>query len=158
MAFTYSGVVLFVADIKRATVFYQDSLGQEILFDHGPCVAFKSGFSLWERDRAAEVALPEGSDTAVLEGHGFELYFEHESIETAEAAVREWGLPFVHPMIEQPWHQRCFRFRDPDGHLIEVAEPMPVVLRRYLDKGLSPEEVASETSMPLEVVQAIAGT
>ena len=34
------------------------------------------------------------------------------------------------------------RLRDPDGHLVEVAEAMQTVVRRFLDSGLTPDETA----------------
>ena len=157
MEFAFSGCVMFVGDIARATAFYRDRLGQEILFDHGPCVAFKSGFSLWQSAAVAEVVFGGADSGPELAGHGFELYFEHADIEAAARAVGEAGAEFVHPLVEQPWKQRCFRFRDPDGHLVEVAEPMPVVIRRILAAGQTPEEIAALTSMPVEAVRAIAG-
>jgi hypothetical protein len=57
---------------------------------------------------------------------------------------------------EQPWGQRVFRVYDPDGHIVEIGEPMPVVIQRFLAQGMSAEEAAERTSMPLEIVQKIA--
>jgi hypothetical protein len=49
-----------------------------------------------------------------------------------------------------------FRVYDPDGHIVEIGEPMPVVIHRFLAQGMSAEEAAERTSMPLEIVQKIA--
>lgn len=42
------------------------------------------------------------------------------------------------------------RFYDPDGHIIEVGETMPSVVRRFLAQGLTLEEVAQRMDVPLE--------
>jgi hypothetical protein len=62
----------------------------------------------------------------------------------------------VHPVVEQPWGQRVFRVYDPDGHVVEIGEPMDAVIRRFLEQGMTVEEAAPRTSMPLEIVRAIA--
>ncbi|MDX9802546.1 MAG: hypothetical protein RBS96_00715, partial [Dehalococcoidales bacterium] len=54
-----------------------------------------------------------------------------------------------------PWGQRAIRFYDPDNHIIEIGEPMPAVIRRLLKSGISEEEVAKRTSMPLEEIVKI---
>jgi len=57
---------------------------------------------------------------------------------------------------EQPWGQRGVRVYDPDGHIVEVGEPMWVVVQRFLAQGMSAAAVAERTSMPLAVVEQIA--
>jgi hypothetical protein len=64
----------------------------------------------------------------------------------------------VHPLREQPWGQRVLRVYDPDGHIVEVGEPMPAVIMRFLAEGLSPEAIAQRTAMPLDIVQQVAST
>ena len=36
------------------------------------------------------------------------------------------------------------RFYDPDGHLIEVGESMKMVIKRFLDRGMTMEEIAEK--------------
>ena len=59
-------------------------------------------------------------------------------------------ISYVHPVHQQPWGQRAMRFYDPDGHIIEVGETMPSVVRRFLAQGLTLEEVAQRMDVPLE--------
>jgi hypothetical protein len=77
-------------------------------------------------------------------------------IETVVARLVDADVPVVHPLREQPWGQHVIRFYDPDGHVVEIGEPMPAVISRFLGQGLSVEEVARRTSMPLEIVQQMA--
>lgn len=79
-----------------------------------------------------------------------------DDMDEAIARVSRSGARFVHPLVEQPWGQRVFRIYDPDGHVVEIGEPMDVVIRRFLKQGMTIEEVAPRTSMPLEIVKAVA--
>lgn len=40
-----------------------------------------------------------------------------------------------------PWGQRVIRFYDLDGYIIEVGEDMKTVINRFLDSGMTIEEV-----------------
>jgi hypothetical protein len=71
---------------------------------------------------------------------------------------QETGVEFVHPLREQPWGQRVVRVYDPDGHIVEVGEPIPVFVARFLGQGMSMEQAAERTSVPVEVVQQIAAS
>jgi catechol 2,3-dioxygenase-like lactoylglutathione lyase family enzyme len=51
--------------------------------------------------------------------------------------------------------QRVFRVYDPDGHIVELGEPMPVVILRFVSQGMSAEAIAQRTSMPVPIVQQI---
>ena len=44
------------------------------------------------------------------------------------------------------------------GHIIEVGEPMSVVVSRLLGQGMSVEQAAERTGMPVEAVQQIAAS
>ena len=51
-----------------------------------------------------------------------------------------------------------FRIYDPDGHIVEVGESIPVFVARFLSQGMSIEEVAERTSVPEYAVREIAKT
>lgn len=44
------------------------------------------------------------------------------------------------------------RFYDPDMHIIEVGENMKTVCKRFLDSGMTPEQVAKRMDVPLKFV------
>ena len=46
------------------------------------------------------------------------------------------------------------RFYDPDRHIIEVGENMKVVCKRFLDSGMTPEQVAARMNVPMKFVSA----
>ena len=49
-----------------------------------------------------------------------------------------------------------FRIYDPDNHMLEIGEPIPVFVSRFLAQGMSVDEVVDRTSVPKEAVQSIA--
>jgi len=143
--------------MNRSRQFYEGLLEQKVELDHGECVAFAGGFSLWQADHASRILFGRAGTIAMAGvDHRGEMYFEAEDMEEALALVSRSGARFVHPLVEQPWGQRAFRIYDPDGHIIEIGEPMAAVIRRFLKQGMAIEDIAPRTSMPLEIVKAIA--
>lgn len=63
-------------------------------------------------------------------------------------------INYVHPMVEHSWGQRVVRFYDPDKHIIEVGENMIMVVRRFLNSGLSIEETAIRMDVPVDYVKS----
>lgn len=149
--------VIFVKDIDVARRFYEDLLEQKVAMDFGPNVGFESGFALWQVDHAYEMVFGAPTDDATPLGRkNIELYFETDALDDVFARITAAQVQLVHPPHEQPWGQRAFRIYDPDGHIVELGEPMPVVVIRMLASGLSMEEAAQRTGMPLEVVREMA--
>jgi catechol 2,3-dioxygenase-like lactoylglutathione lyase family enzyme len=158
MTMTFSGPALLVADIAVSRAFYEDVLGQAVLADHGPHVAFAAGFSLWQADHATGVIYGGTRQRPAMLGTGnLELYFESEALDADHDRVSGLWKDIIHPVQEAPWGQRGFRLHDPDGHVVEVAEPLPMLVRRLLADGLSVEEISARTSIPAEAVAAMAG-
>jgi catechol 2,3-dioxygenase-like lactoylglutathione lyase family enzyme len=149
--------VVFCRDIAASRRFYEDLLGQEVEMDFGPNVGFKGGLALWQVEHAFQMIHERASEsTDPLGRQNLELYFETAELEAASARFSKAGVEYLHSLREQPWGQRAFRVYDPDGHIVEVGEPMPAVILRLLGEGLPTEAVAEKTGMPIEIVQQIA--
>ncbi len=157
----YKNTVIFVVDVEKSKNFYIDVMNQEIEMDFGRNVGFKSGLAIWKSDYAINLI----NQAARSEIHKIssnqkdiaklELYFETPEIIKFQTSLKEEGIEFIHECITQPWQQRALRFFDPDGHIIEVAEPMSVVVLRLSKEGLTPEEIHEKSMMPLEVINEI---
>ena len=63
-------------------------------------------------------------DTAGYGRRNVLYYFEDDDIDACFARIKD-RVELIHPIVKQAWGQRVFRFYDPDGHAIEVGEPMP---------------------------------
>ncbi len=153
MNIQFQSAVIFVKDIQTSRTFYENILGQKAIIDHGPNVGFE-GFALWQADHASQV-IGNGSAPDKLGQHNLELYFESGELDAILAKFNETNTSFVHDIREQPWGQRVLRVFDPDSHIVEVGEPMPVVILRFASQGLSVVEIAERSSMPIEIVKQI---
>ena len=87
-------------------------------------------------------------------GNNFELYFEEDDFDKFADKLKECDIEYVHPIIEHSWGQRVVRFYDPDKHIIEVGENMKVVCKRFLDSGMTPEQVAERMNVPMKFINA----
>ncbi|MBN8950621.1 MULTISPECIES: VOC family protein [unclassified Rhizobium] len=113
----------FVSDIARSKVFYRDLLGLKILNDFGNFVLFDTGFAIHEGKSLEQTIWGKSSETSASYGRrNVLLYFEHEDVDAAYAAIAP-HVDLIHPVEEQEWGQRVFRFYDPDGHAVEIGEP-----------------------------------
>ena len=156
MNISFEGPAVLVSDIARSRNFYETVLGQEVLADHGPHVAFKNGFSIWQADLAVPV-MTQGRKqfSGSLAHDNFELYFECADMDGAWDKAMAAGAEAIHGIVEQPWLQKGFRIADPDGHIVEVGEPLPALVRRLMAGGMTAQEVHERTSIPLEGVLAM---
>lgn len=157
MHITFEGPAIMVTDMQASRAFYEGLLGQEILADFGENIPFKSGFSIWQADHASEVIFSGRQPRpAQLAQDNFELYFECTELDALWERITDTWDDIIHPILTAPWGQRGFRLRDPDGHIVEVGEPLPILVQRLLKEGLTPEQIAERTSIPVEMVTAMA--
>ncbi|QEH67641.1 VOC family protein [Cellulosilyticum sp. WCF-2] len=146
----YQGCLLAVKDMEISKNFYEKVLQQKILMDIGVHVTFE-GFSL-QQGYAELIGVP--SDSVQEESNNFQVYFEVEDLDTVYTGLKRTpGILWVHEIREYPWGQRDVRVYDPDKHIVEIAEDMGVVIKRFIGQGMSVEEVAERTMFPLEVVK-----
>jgi predicted enzyme related to lactoylglutathione lyase len=146
----YQGCLLAVRDISVSKHFYETILHQNIVMDIGSHVTFE-GFSL-QQGYAELVGVAVDSVKEPL--HNFQVYFEVEDLDKVYAEIKNIsGLQWLHEIKEYPWGQRDIRIYDPDKHIVEIAEDMNTVIKRFFSQGMSAEEVAKRTMFPIEVVK-----
>lgn len=154
MEVKYVCPLISVRNVNKSREFYENVLKQEVEIDHGENVAFKGGFAIHDVEHFQSL-------TGVsMFGKSFnkdfmELYFEVDDINKLEEKLKSLNVKFVHKIREQPWGQRVMRFYDPDNYIIEIGEPLELVIKRFRDMGLSFEEISTKSSMPIEFVKMI---
>jgi len=119
-----SMITLGVNDLDSSIKFYQEGLGFPRL-DFGPGVAFfklnGTWLSLYPRESLAEDA------TVPAEGNGFESFTLAHNVcsETEVDGVIEQAVSVGATLVKKPqkvfWGGYSGYFKDPDGHLWEVA-------------------------------------
>jgi len=88
-------------------------------------------------------------ESILKNSHNMELYFEEDDFDRfVEKLEQRNDIKYLGEGVkEAKWGQRSIRFYDLDGHVIEVGENMKMVVRRFLDSGMS----LAETSKRMEV-------
>ena len=97
----------------------------------------------------------EYTGSAPLGQQNFEVYFESDDIEAAWQELQAAGVTVIQPLYEQPWAQRTLRIADPDGHIVDVGEPMPLAIKRLAAEGLDYAAIHARTMMPVPVIEKI---
>jgi catechol 2,3-dioxygenase-like lactoylglutathione lyase family enzyme len=147
---------LFVKDIEISKQFYIGILGLSVNLDFGKNVIFKNGFAIWEINEnhiiPSTLGLKRLTDSSV---NRMEIYFETENLSQIFETLKINNIRFLHEIHEETWGQRTIRFFDPDNHLIEVGESMKQFVGRFYKKGLTIEQVAARTSVPVEDVKRL---
>lgn len=118
-------VVVIVADLDRALDFYVGVLGLPLAHRSGPFAQLDTGrtrVALFERESMARTLGVEELSVPSVDAPAFELGFKVEDVDRAfRELVRAGVTPVVEP-TDRAWGQRTAYLRDPDGHLVELAQ------------------------------------
>ena len=150
----FKNPLLVVSDMEKSKKFYKDVLGLRVILDFGANVTLTGGLCLQTKETWMGF-IDAKEDEIIFGGKNAEIYFEEDDFDAfAEKLKDSKNIVYVHPVIEHRWGQRVVRFYDPDRHIIEVGENIKFVCRRFLDSGMTEEEVAVRMDVPLKFVQA----
>ena len=147
----YVCTLIAVMDLEKSKEFYCDILEQKVIQDFGANVLLSGGFALQTLETWKDF-IETKEEEILFGGNDSELAFEVDDMYGFVSKLRSFGVTYVHPMKEHSWGQRVVRFYDPDKHVIEVGENMAVVVKRFIDSGLTAEETAKRMDVPMEYV------
>ncbi|MGG5343956.1 glyoxalase/bleomycin resistance/dioxygenase family protein [Enterococcus sp. AZ192] len=148
----FDSPMIVVENIEASKVFYQEVLKQKIKVDLQSYVIWEGDFSMMSIDQWKEAT--HSSIKVISENNSFELYFEEEDYDAFILHLKEYPtIRYLHDTKEFPWGQRGLRFYDVDHHIIEVAESMTSVAKRFLALGYSIDETAEKIMFPREFVE-----
>lgn len=126
MNIEFSHSIVFVKDIQVSKAFYSEVIGLKVVQDHGTIVLFENHLAIhqahelvvtvWKADAPPDADQPQGRRNLLL-------YFETDELENTFARLKD-QVKLIHPIERQAWGQMVFRFYDPDGHAIEIGEPL----------------------------------
>ena len=119
-------VILIVKDLDRSLRFYTGVLGLKLGHRSGDYAQLDTGatrLALYTRSAMAKT-LGMSLESAALNAPGFEIGFKVIDVDaTFSELVARGALPLVSP-TNRFWGQRTAYVRDPDGHLIELAQEL----------------------------------
>lgn len=146
-----NSTMLVVADINKSVDFYKKVLGLHVIMDFGANKTLTGGLALQTVETYKEFI---GTNEICFGGNNFEIYFEEDDFDEFADKLKECDVEYVHPIKEHSWGQRVVRFYDPDKHIIEIGENIEIVCKRFLNSGLTPEQVAERMDVPMKFVNA----
>ena len=118
-----SAITLFVNDLQAAARFYADVFELPVVYADADSTVFRFGgtlVNLLQRDAAAELVEPavtgdpSGGPVAVFT-------LQVADVDARCARLVELGVTLLNGPIDRPWGPRTASFRDPAGHVWEIA-------------------------------------
>ncbi len=146
----YKGTLITVRDIEESKKFYQELLGMKVVGDFGANVQLEGGLFLQTLNTWSQFI---DDKEVFLKNNAVELYFEVHNIDEFYEKLQGLNVEYVHELIEHSWGQRVIRFYDPNYHIIEVAEEIKMVVKKFYDSGMTIEQVAQRMDVPMDYVQ-----
>lgn len=147
--------LIVVKDLKESRKFYEDILGLKVEMDFGANIVFEGGFALQTQESWLSFIDKKNEDIK-YNSNNAELYFEEDDFDSFIIKLEGIkDLNYVHKTIEHRWGQRVVRFYDLDMHIIEVGENMCSVAKRFLDSGMTVEQVTLRMDVTIDYVNEL---
>lgn len=117
--------VILTCDVAGTAAFYQAHFGFRPVFTSDWYVHLQFG-----ADISVNLAILDSQHDTIPEGartpaSGLILNFEVEDPDVVHREAEAAGLPILVPLRDEPFGQRHFITRDPNGVLIDIIKPIP---------------------------------
>ncbi len=117
-------ITLFVEDVEAAKRFYRDTFGLPIHYEDHASAVFRFGSTLV--NLLAETEAPELIAPAAVApadaGARMQLTIAVDDVDAVCAELSRRGVELLNGPIDRPWGVRTAAFRDPAGHIWEIAK------------------------------------
>ena len=112
-------ILIVVSNIERSKRFYHDLFGLQVIRDFGDNVILSEGLVLQGQDNWEKL-----TEFNTVIGNASELFFEENDLGAFLLSVDKYPekIEILGDIRENSWGKRVVMLKDPDGHLIEVAE------------------------------------
>jgi catechol 2,3-dioxygenase-like lactoylglutathione lyase family enzyme len=119
-----TAITLFVEDLAATKAFYQNAFGLPIHYEDEASAVFTFGNTLINLLVATEasglIAPAEVADPAA--GARVQLTITVDDVDALCAELTSRGVELLNGPIDRPWGIRTASFRDPAGHIWEIAK------------------------------------
>jgi len=119
-----AAITLFVEDHSEAKRFYDEVFRLPVVFEDDVSVVFKFGGTLVNLLQASEAPeLVEPASVASADtGVRFQFTLEVDDVDAMCEELKSRGVELLNGPIDRPWGIRTASFRDPGGHIWELAQ------------------------------------
>ena len=117
-------ITLFVEDLAAARAFYREAFGLPVVFETEDSAVFRFGntlVNLLQITSAPELIGP-AAVAAKEAGSRFQFTIEVEDVDALCAELKRRGVALLNGPMDRPWGIRTVSFRDPGGHIWEIAK------------------------------------
>jgi catechol 2,3-dioxygenase-like lactoylglutathione lyase family enzyme len=120
-------ITLFVEDLERSKLFYQDIFGLSVFFEDENSAVFRFENTLINllKIPAARDLIKPGVVASPEAGSRFQFTIPVADVDAACAELAAHGVELLNGPMNRPWGIRTASFTDPGGHIWEFAQPLP---------------------------------
>jgi catechol 2,3-dioxygenase-like lactoylglutathione lyase family enzyme len=117
-------ITLFVEDLDAAKLFYREVFGLPVTFEDDNSAVFTFGETMINLLRAPEAyELIEPAKVAGPDaGSRMQLTLAVDDVDAMCAELVSRGVELLNGPMDRPWGIRTASFRDPGGHIWEIAK------------------------------------
>ncbi len=119
-----SAVTLFVEDLESSKRFYQKVFDKGVVFEDNDSAVFKFGdtlINLLKISQAPELVEP-GKVASLEAGSRFVFTVKVDDVDAMCEQLRSRGVELLNGPVDRPWGPRTASFKDPAGHIWEIAK------------------------------------
>jgi len=118
-----AAITIFVEDLAAAKRFYSDVFRLPVFFEDDSSAVFKFGetlVNLLKASEAPELVAPATVATADS-GVRFQFTIGVDDVDGMASELQSRGVELLNGPMDRPWGIRTASFRDPGGHIWEIA-------------------------------------
>ncbi len=118
-----AAITLFVEDLAAAKGFYGDVFQLPVVFEDDNSTVFKFGDTLVNLLEASEAPALVAPATVAPPDAGvrFQFTLDVDDVDAMVDELKSRGVELLNGPMDRPWGIRTASFRDPGGHIWEVA-------------------------------------
>lgn len=120
-------ITLFVEDLQRSKLFYQDVFGLPVTYEDEDAAAFKFENTIINllKIPAARDLIEPGAVASRDAGSRFQLTIWVDDADAVCAELETRGVALLNGPKNREWGMRTASFADPGGHIWEIAQDLP---------------------------------
>ncbi len=117
-------ITLFVEDLAAAKRFYGEVFELAVVFEDDDSVVFSFGNTIVNllRATAAQGLIEPATVAAPEAGSRLQLTIEVDDVDATCVELTARGVQLLNGPMDRPWGIRTASFRDPGGHIWEIAQ------------------------------------
>jgi catechol 2,3-dioxygenase-like lactoylglutathione lyase family enzyme len=118
-----AAITLFVEDLEAAKRFYEEVFALPVVFEDDNSTVFRFGETIVNLLKTSEApGLVEPATVATRDaGVRFQFTLGVDDVDAMCEELKERGVDLLNGPMDRPWGIRTASFRDPGGHIWEIA-------------------------------------